>query len=87
MKTCIVWAQESDAAEILDFVRALAVYEKLENEVVATEASIRETLFGPKKYAEVLFLEEENTRVGFALFFTTTRPSSESPGFISRIFS
>ena len=69
MQTKIVWAAEDDVPEILNFVRALAQYERLEHEVVADEDILRRNLFGPKKFAEVIFLEEENVRVGFALFF------------------
>ena len=46
----------------------LARYEKLENEVVATEASLEEWIFEQKK-AEVIFAVVENKEVGFALFF------------------
>ena len=41
-------ATEADTAQILQFIRELARYERLEHEVVATEAQLRETLFGPR---------------------------------------
>ena len=62
------WAEEKDAALILRFIRALAAYEKLSDQVVATEELLREWIFEKKK-AEVLFPMEEGEEVGFALFF------------------
>ncbi len=79
-KTRIVQAKESDAGDILSFIRALAVYEKLEHEVVATEASLRKTLFGEKPGAEVVFLEADGKRVGFALFFHNYSTFLAKPG-------
>ena len=68
-KTKITWAKESDVPEILKFIKALAVYEKLENEVVADEALLKKNLFGPQRFAEVIFLEEDGVKAGVALFF------------------
>jgi len=65
----IVEAGVEDVADILGFIRDLAKFEKLEHEVAATEQSLRDTLFGPRRYAEVVFVEEDKVRVGFALFF------------------
>ena len=62
------YAHEGDCALILRFIRALAEYEKMSDEVVATEALLREWIFDKKK-AEVLFICEEEKEVGFALFF------------------
>lgn len=62
-------ATENDVALILRFIRELAEYERLPHEVVATEQSIRETLFGPRRYAEVIIAEEAGEPAGFALFF------------------
>lgn len=61
-------AEESDTALILGFIRALAEYEKMSDQVVADEATLREWLFGQKK-AEVLLASLEGREVGFALFF------------------
>ena len=61
-------AEPTDAGKILEFIRALAVYEKMEHEVVATEELLREWIFEKKK-AEVIFAMEGETEVGFALFF------------------
>ena len=69
MNARIVEASLADIAVILEFIRELARFEKLEHEVVASEESLRESLFGARKYAEVLFVEDDGERVGFALFF------------------
>jgi GNAT superfamily N-acetyltransferase len=62
-------ATERDAGLILRFITGLAEYEKLTHEVQATESQLRETLFGTRRYAEVLIGEHEGRPVGFALFF------------------
>lgn len=61
-------AEEKDTALILYFIRELAAYEKMADEVVATEELLREWLF-EKKAAEVLFAVVDGEEVGFALFF------------------
>jgi GNAT superfamily N-acetyltransferase len=58
-----------DVPLVLGFIRELAVYEKLEHEVVATEESLREALFGERRVAEVIFAVVDGTEEGFALFF------------------
>ena len=62
------YAEEKDAALILYFIRELAIYEKMLDEVVATEELLREWIFEKRK-AEVLFVLEDGKEVGFALFF------------------
>lgn len=62
------FATEADCALILGFIRGLADYEKMSDQVVATEALLREWIFEKKK-AEVLFVCEGEREVGFALFF------------------
>ncbi len=62
------FATENDVATILEFIKALARYEKMSDDVVATEALLRYELF-EKKHAEVLFATEAGKEVGFALFF------------------
>ncbi len=64
----IRFATENDAEKILFFIKNLAEYEKLSNEVVATEQLLREWIFEKKK-AEVIFAVEDGKEVGFALFF------------------
>lgn len=64
----IRFATREDAGKILAFIKELAAYEKMENEVVATEALLCEWIFDKQK-AEVIFAVEDGKEVGFALFF------------------
>ena len=66
--TGIRTASVEDCGRILQTIRALARYEKMEDQVVATEDLLREWIFEKKK-AEVLFATEDGREVGFALFF------------------
>ena len=69
MSTCqIRFAERKDIPVILGFIRKLAEYEKLENEVVATEELLGTWLFEKNK-AEVLLAFEGENPVGYALFF------------------
>jgi GNAT superfamily N-acetyltransferase len=56
---------------VLEFIRELAVYERLEHKMSATAEDLATALFGPRPYAEVVFACLEGTPVGFALFFHT----------------
>ena len=62
------FARPGDEKTILGFIRALAEYERMSDQVVADEALLREWVFEKKK-AEVLFAMEDGEEVGFALFF------------------
>ncbi len=62
------YATETDAALVLDFIKGLAEYEKMLDEVIATEDLLKEWIFEKKK-AEVIFALEDGKEVGFALFF------------------
>lgn len=64
----IRFATEADVATILKFIKSLAEYEKMLDEVIATEDLLREWLFEKKK-AEVIFAVVDDKEVGFALFF------------------
>lgn len=64
----IRYAQESDIPKILYFIKELAIYENMLDDVVATEDLLREWIFEKQK-AEVLLAEEDGIPVGFALFF------------------
>ena len=61
----------ADAALIVDFIRQLAVYEKLEHEAKASEADIARDLFGPEPKVFCEIAEWEGKPVGFALWFYT----------------
>lgn len=60
---------EADVPVILELIRDLATYEREPGAVVATEAGLREVLFGPKPSAEVLLVLENAEPVGFAVYF------------------
>lgn len=62
------YAEEKDATKILYFIKELAAYEKMLDEVVATEELLKEWIFEKQK-AEVIFAMENGEEVGFALFF------------------
>lgn len=64
----IRYAERKDCALILQFIKELADYEKMLNEVVATPEILEEWIFDKHK-AEVIFAMEGDTEVGFALFF------------------
>ena len=61
-------AEEKDCGIILEFIRGLAEYERMSDQVVATEELLREWIFEKKK-AEVLIACEGEKPAGFALFF------------------
>mgnify|MGYP004521334939 CR=1 FL=1 len=61
-------AAREDVPLILKFIRALAVYEKMEDRVVGDEKLLESELFDRQK-AEVIFALEREKEVGFALFF------------------
>ena len=67
-KISIRFAQPGDEGLILEFIRGLAEYEKMEADVVATEELLKEWIFEKQK-AEVLFAVADGQEVGFALFF------------------
>lgn len=58
-----------DCALILKFIKELATYEKVENEVIATEADIRDALFGEDSTASALICRIDNVDIGFAVYF------------------
>ena len=62
------YASRKDTALILTFIRALADYEHMLNEVVADEATLEEWIFDKQK-AEVIFAVIDGKEIGFALFF------------------
>ena len=61
-------AEREDVALSLEFIKGLAAYEKMENEVVTDEALLEEWIFDKQK-AEVIFAVADGKEVGFALFF------------------
>ena len=68
MRLTFRYAKEEDTGLILQFIKELAIYEKMLDEVVATEDLLKDWIFQQKK-AEVIFAVSDGTEVGFALFF------------------
>ncbi len=68
MELTFRYAEKSDTALILTFIKELAEYEKMLDEVIATEELLEDWLF-EKKRAEVIFAQADGTAAGFALFF------------------
>lgn len=62
------YAQKSDVGLIMKFINELAEYEKMTEDVVATEETLKEWLFD-KKTGEVIFPMVDGKEVGYALFF------------------
>jgi GNAT superfamily N-acetyltransferase len=73
-------ACRDDVPLVLEFIRDLARYERLEHEVAASEAQLREALFGERRYAEVVFACSGGEPVGFALFFHNFSTFKGRPG-------
>jgi GNAT superfamily N-acetyltransferase len=65
----IVPAEQKDVPLILTFIRKLAEYEKLLDQVVADEDTLRSSLFGPRPAAEVVLAYIGDHPVGFAVYF------------------
>ena len=69
MKFAIRQATEKDISTVLSFIRELAEFERLAHEVEASEALLRESLFGRRPCAEVIFGCVDDEPVAFAVFF------------------
>ena len=67
-ETVFRYADRNDVPLILGFVKELADYEQLQDEVVADEKTLEEWIFDRQK-AEVIFALEDGKEVGYALFF------------------
>jgi GNAT superfamily N-acetyltransferase len=65
---------------LLEFIRELAVYERLEHQMVATVADLTAALTGPRPFAEVVFPCLDGTPVGYALFFHNFSTLRGKPG-------
>jgi GNAT superfamily N-acetyltransferase len=65
---------------VLDFIRELAVYERLEHQLVATVADLTAALTSPRPFAEVVFACLDGSPVGYALFFHTFSTLIGKPG-------
>jgi GNAT superfamily N-acetyltransferase len=73
-------ATRDEVPVVLEFIRDLARYERLEHEVSASETELSEALFGDRRYAEVVFACSGGKPVGFALFFHNFSTFKGRPG-------
>lgn len=73
-------ATVEDVPLILSFIKELADYENLRDKVIATEKSLKETLFGERPYAELIFGCVDDIPVSFALFFHNYSTYLGKPG-------
>jgi GNAT superfamily N-acetyltransferase len=73
-------ATEKDVPAILSLIKGLAQYERLSHEVVATEKSLRESLFGARRVAEVVIGYADTQPAGFAVFFHNYSTFLGQPG-------
>ena len=80
MKVSFREANEKDIPLIQQFIIELAEYEKMADQVVATEETLRKNLFGEKCYAEVIFALADGKEKGFVLFFHNYSTFLGKPG-------
>ncbi|MDB5313351.1 MAG: N-acetyltransferase [Gemmataceae bacterium] len=73
-------ATPTDVPTIAGLIRGLAEYERLTHVVALDEARLRDHLFGPRPYAEVLLAEKAGAVIGFALFFHNYSTFLGQPG-------
>jgi GNAT superfamily N-acetyltransferase len=73
-------AARADVPALLGLIRELAVYERLEDQVLATEELLAEGLFGERPAAEALIAERDSEPAGYALWFTTFSTFVGKPG-------
>lgn len=74
------FARRSDVPVLLGFIRELAEFEQLSEQVVADEQALAQGLFGPKPFAEALIGRYRGVDSGFALFFHTFSTFLARPG-------
>jgi GNAT superfamily N-acetyltransferase len=73
-------ATPDDVSLVLSFIRELAEYERMADQVVATEELLLEHLFGNRTCAEVVLAFQDEEPVGFALFFHNFSTFLGQPG-------
>jgi len=73
-------AEKADVALVLDFIKKLAVYERLSHEVVATEEQLVKYLFSEERVAKVVIGYYQDNPVGFALYFYNFSTFLGKPG-------
>jgi len=73
-------ATANDVPQIRKFIQDLAEYEKLSDQVVATDEKLHSTLFGPQPFAQVVMADFQGQPAGFALFFHNYSTFLAKPG-------
>jgi GNAT superfamily N-acetyltransferase len=73
------FAEEKDITIIYDLIKELAVYEKMEDRVIATTEVLKESIFD-RKVAEVIIAELDGTPVGYAMYFYNFSSFIGKPG-------
>ncbi len=73
-------AHIADTSTILFFITELAIFEKAEHEVLATEQTIRATIFAPNSHVEALICELDGTAIGIAIYFFNYSTWLAKPG-------
>lgn len=80
-------AVREDAAQILDFIRQLAIYEKAEHEVLASEDDILRHVLQDDAVASALICERDGVAIGFAVYFFSYSTWLGKPGlFLEDLF-
>jgi GNAT superfamily N-acetyltransferase len=80
MTLAIRFATTDDVPTVASLIRALSRYERLEDQVTMTEEKLRDSMFGPRPYAEAILAEDGGEAVGFALFFHNYSTFLAQPG-------
>jgi len=80
MGTVIRKATEADATQILEFIRALAAFERAPDEVTATEEGLIRDGFGQAPFYGCLIADYEGRPAGFAFYFFNYSTWKGRPG-------
>jgi GNAT superfamily N-acetyltransferase len=73
-------AGQEDVPLLLQFIKKLALYERLSHVVAATEEILRRNLFGEKSVAQAILAEYQGAVAGFAVFFYNFSTFEGKPG-------
>jgi len=73
-------AEQEDVPVLLQFIKKLALYERLSHVVTATEELLRRNLFGEKSVAQAILAEYQGAVAGFAVFFYNFSTFEGKPG-------
>lgn len=76
----IIKAEKKDAGLLLNFIKQLAEYEKMLDEVTATEELLEKTVFGPDSKTEAVIGYYNDKPVGFAIYFYNFSTFVGKPG-------